>query len=603
MNKKIFLSMLIACVATLGVNAQQQQGKELNKEITLEKDFVPVVKKVTKKNTLPKVKKIAAPAKTDLKYSETPVNIEVPTTIPTMMPYGYRTAHNFSDKRGYLEVGGGMAANFDGSAGYRFVDSDNTQAGIWIQHNSTWADKNKTQLITDDEQRAKQVFNDNRGGLYLTNHFGDMGVLKLDAGVHFDSFNYYGAHKVTSSPQYDVDKKQSFMEFGLIGKWNGKLNINSNTLPYRFNLGFNHAGYDMVPSPYATGKGASENLVKFGVGADYELEDYGTISLDVKGDYVNFKGAQDYKGALYEMVPDNSYFLFTLAPRYKWENEVFRAEVGADLIFGDIHNELSYGENKNSKFHIAPAVKLDVDIVDGAAIYVDLGGGNTINSLSHMASIDRYSTPLGVRTNNWSQIDGEAGFKFGPFQGFNAKLFAGYGLFKGALLVQNRPNISTGLGLTYACNTYARMAMRGLKFGGELNYKYRSLVEVAAGVTFTPTNDGLLADEWDKGYCLGLDGAGMVANVDVKVTPISKLSINAGMNYRGKRSSMLDTEIGFMHNEMDDAINVYAGASYRINKTVSVWVKANNLLNRKYDILPGQGAQGLNAMGGVSLVF
>ena len=220
-----------------------------------------------------------------------------------------------------------------------------------------------------------------------------------------------------------------------------------------------------------------------------------------------------------------------------------------------------------------------------------------------MASIDRYSTPLGVRTNNWSQIDGEAGFKFGPFQGFNAKLFAGYGLFKGALLVQNRPNISTGLGLTYACNTYARMAMRGLKFGGELNYKYRSLVEVAAGVTFTPTNDGLLADEWDKGYCLGLDGAGMVANIDVKVTPISKLSINAGMNYRGKRSSMLDTEIGFMHNEMDDAINVYAGASYRINKTVSVWVKANNLLNRKYDILPGQGAQGLNAMGGVSLVF
>ena len=603
MNKKIYLSMLIACMTTMGIHAQQQAGKELNKEIVLEKDFVPVEKKATKKNTLPKVKKVTAPAKTNIDFSSTPVNIEVPTTIPTMMPYGYRTAHNFSHMRGYLEVGGGMDANFDGSAGYRFMDSDNTQAGVWVQHNSSWGGNNKTKLITDDAQRAKQVFNDNRGGLYLTNHFGDMGTLKLDAGVHFDSFNYYGARKVVSTPQYDADKKQTFLEFGINGKWDGKLNVNSNDMLYRLSVGFNHAGYDMIPSPYSDGKAANENIIKFGIGADYELEEYGTISLDVKGDYVNFKGTKNYSGSLYDIVPDNNYFLFTLAPRYKWENDVFRAQVGADLIFGNIHNELDFSTSSDSKFHIAPSVKLDVDIVDGAAIYVDLGGGNTINSLSRMASIDRYSTPLGVNTNNWSQIDGEAGFKFGPFQGFSAKLFAGYGMFKGAMLVKNNPLLSPELGLTYACNTYARLAMRGLKFGGELNYKYRSLLDVAASVTFTPTNDGLIDSDWDKGYALGLDGAGIVANLDVKVKPISKLTINAGMDFRGKRSSLVLTELSYTHSSMDDALNVYAGANYRFNKTVSVWVKTNNLLNRKYDILPGQGAQGLNAMGGVSLVF
>ena len=175
MNKKILLSVFIACATAAGASAQQATsaqpaGKELNKEITLEKDFVPVEKKVTKKATLPKVKKITPPAKTNLDYSDTPVNITMPNTIPTMMPYGYRTAHNFSDKRGYLEVGGGMQANFDGSAGYRFLDSDNSQAGIWVQHNSTWAGKNNSTLIPDDKMRAKQMFNDNRAGLYYNQY-------------------------------------------------------------------------------------------------------------------------------------------------------------------------------------------------------------------------------------------------------------------------------------------------------------------------------------------------------------------------------------------------------------------------------------------------
>ena len=60
MNKKILLSVLIACATAAGANAQQTTsaqpaGKELNKEITLEKDFVPVEKKVTKKAKAAKI--------------------------------------------------------------------------------------------------------------------------------------------------------------------------------------------------------------------------------------------------------------------------------------------------------------------------------------------------------------------------------------------------------------------------------------------------------------------------------------------------------------------------------------------------------------------
>ena len=54
---------------------------------------------------------------------------------------------------------------------------------------------------------------------------------------------------------------------------------------------------------------------------------------------------------------------------------------------------------------------------------------------------------------------------------------------------------------------------------------------------------------------------------------------------------------------MDDVINLHAGANYRINSTVSVWLQAHNLLNRRYDLLYGMGAQRIGVMGGVSLTF
>lgn len=617
MNKKIYLSMLVAITAAMGVNAQQPAGKELNKEIILEKDFVPVERKVTKKNTLPKVKKVTPPAKTNLDYSTTAVGIDVPTTIPTMMPYGYRTAHNFSNKRGYLEVGGGMQANFDGSAGYRFVDGENTQAGLWIQHNSTWAGKNRTTLITDDAQRAKQVFNDNRGGLYLNQHF-NAGTLRLNAGVHFDSFNYYGTKLVGTEYAYedfDPEKKQSFMEFGVGGDWKGNLNVNDNEVVYRVNVGFNRADYNSIHEKNLVSKGAKENVFNMGIGADYTIAK-GTISLDLKGDYMGYTAPTLHDGKQWGYNANKNYFLFTVSPRYKWENDMFRAAVGVDLVLGDINNKLIDMSEDNSKFHFAPALQLDLDITDGAAIFVDLKGGNTINSLSRMAMLDRYSSPAGGITNTWSPVNGEAGFKIGPFSGFSTKLFVGYGIFKGQLLLNHVRWIPSDPSFTYGANQYDGVRMRGFKFGFEANYKYRSLIDVAAKFSyalkdkkekfeqhsnpngFAPDKD--LTSEWISGYCQGLDNAQIVAGLNLKVRPISKLTVELGADYRGGRSYISETYFMDFDN---DVFDVKAGASFRFDKALTLWAKANNILNKKYDILPGQGAQGLCVMGGATIVF
>ena len=46
-----------------------------------------------------------------------------------------------------------------------------------------------------------------------------------------------------------------------------------------------------------------------------------------------------------------------------------------------------------------------------------------------------------------------------------------------------------------------------------------------------------------------------------------------------------------------------AGATYRLNSTVSLWLQAHNLLNRRYDILYGMGAQRIGFMVGAGFTF
>ena len=602
--KRIYISLLIIALSVSTATAQQnttpQNGQELHKEITLEKDFVPEVKKATKKNVLPKVKKIEATARTTVNYSDWANPIEVPTSIPTMMPYGYRTAHNFSDKRGYLSVGGGMAANFVGSAGYRIIDTDKTTLGIWLQHNSTWAGKNSSKLISSDSQRLKQQFNDNFLGLDLKSRI-KSGTLSFSALGHLDSFNYYGS----TDENWAENNKQLFTEFGTKAGWDDEINLNEHPLLYNIGLSFNHAGYDKSLSRDV--KAAKENLFNFTLGGEYTINENFAAGLEFQGDYVN----EFYNGN------NNNYFLFTASPFLRWENHAVKLRAGADILFGKPHlldYDNEYDDDiDDTKLHVSPNVNIDFNLAEGAALYVNISGGKILNTLSSMAAQNRYSSPLGGYWNTFSPFDGEAGFKIGPFYGFSMKVFGGYGIFTGDLngivlqLISSDGEEVLKL-MPSEATQYIPFRTRGFKIGGEINYRYRSLIEAKASIAYAPAPDELNVRDWNSGYPLdGLDGAPLVANIDLKVKPMRQLSFDLGMDIRTDRSQVLITTVmddnDFDWYEMDDVINLYAGASWRFDKVVTLWARGNNLLNRKWDVMPGMGAQKFNVMAGVGLVF
>lgn len=598
--KKIYVSALLACLVAFSGQAQQQkqtqqQKKEnLNKEITLQKDFVPVEKKATKKNSLPKVKKTSSTKAVNLKYSDWAAPIDVPSEVPTMLPYGYRTAHIFSDQRGYLSFGAGSQLNMTGNAGYRIVDTETNKLGVWYQHNSTWGGKNTSESITDDALRMKQKYNDNTFGINFKNT-ATSGVLNLDLLGHFDSFNYYGAQ----SDFYD-NHKQSFTNFGVNIGWDGQSRLNGHRFDYKIGFGYGYAGYGKAFADTLTDyKGAKEHSLKFDLGGRYYTGDESSFGINATFDYVNKKADSDMLNAL--MLPtdsiNKSYGMVTLNPYYSFLGEAVRAQLGANVQF-------SFSDG--TAVRIAPNVKLDFRLADGAYLYADLQGGKTLNKLARVAALNRYSDPLGMYQNTFTPVDGEVGFKLGEFDGFSAKAFVGYGLVRRDLVTYvtadalGNPDMSN-----FSYTKYQYFDSKGLKAGAELGYKYRSIIDLNGKVTYAPQKDEVNVDGDNdiKGYSLGLDRPQYVANVDLKVTPIKPLAIELGWEFRGKRSTVLASDNGFSLLKLNDANNLHLGARYRITDVITIWAQGNNLLNRKWDYLYGMGAQKLCIMGGFGLVF
>ena len=615
--KKIYVSILLAAFALCGAHAQD--NTKLNKEITLEKDIAPLEKKAVKKNELPKVKQpVAGKQKSALGYSDLTSPIEVPTTIPTLLPYGYRTAHNFSDKRGYLDVGAGTQANFRVDFGYRIINEENENLKFWLNHNSTWNGKNSSKLILGDENRLKQKVNDNTIGVDYSRGIGK-GTLTLGATAHIDNYNYYGgwnAVDVIGGPSlisaYDWDKeKQTFMDFNINAGWKSRLTLLDKPLDYNVGLQYGHAAYDKsFDNLYK--HGAHDNWGILKLGGNYDINELTSAGLNIQGEYLR-RGVKSVANSEFDLFDEVG--MITLSPTYTIRGDMFKVQLG-------LNAHISFSDGAVLRF--SPNVRANLALVDGFSLFANALGGKYLGYRvpTHYAN-HRYDHPLLMYGSIYNPLDAEIGFKVGPFQGLSAKASVGYAIVKDQPGIWYRSDNSSGaygyinLAMkTGMMSTYTVIDGCGYYLSAEVNYKYRSLIEATAAIKYAPHDDEFFAsDKHYNNYKLGVDRASTVGNFDIKVHPWRPLTFDVGLEYRGGRMALFGNvpyqELGdetvryspYTFVKMDDVINLLAGANSRLNSSVSVWLQAHNLLNRRYDILYGQGAQRIGCMAGVSLTF
>ena len=636
--KKIYIAMLLAAFALNGAYAQD--NTKLNKEITLEKDIAPLEKKAVKKNTLPAVKRpTTTGSKTALNYSDLTSPIEVPTTIPTSLPYGYRTAHNFSDKRGYLDVGAGTQANFRVDFGYRLINEEREKLGLWVNHNSTWNSKNPSKIITLEENRNKQKYNDNTIAVDYSKAVG-IGNLSLGAKAHIDSYNYYGGWnvgdftaidqsgaeqigKLSSLVNWDTEK-QTFMDFTVNAGWASRFMLRDNPLKYNVGLMYNYSAHDK-PFNDLYKKGVHDHWATLTLGGSYDLTELTTAGLIIKGEYLN-RGTKAKSSNMNDLFDEAG--LITISPTYTIRGDMFKLQLG-------LNGHISFSDG--AAFRLSPNVRANLSLVDGFSVFANALGFKGLGTRLGKHFINyRYDNPLLLYGSLYTPLDAEGGIQIGPFNGLSAKVSLGYAI------VKNEPGIiyraqdtfrnilpsffesdvntltidgNTLLGLyTGFMSGYKVIDSRGYYLNAEVNYKYRSLIEASAAVKYAPHDKEMFASDGHyNGYKLGVDHPTTVANIDLKVTPWRPLSLNLGLEYRGGRMALFGVEFqesngtsttpSYHFTDMDDVINLHAGANYRLNSTVSLWLQAHNLLNRRYDLLYGMGAQRIGFMVGAGFTF
>ena len=127
--KKYIFSALAAAVA-LPVAAQYNQS------ISVDGKYVPEVFRLDRINSFPKQVKFSLETN-PLSYDGKSVPAGFAPRLLPLPATGWRDTRDFSDSRGYLELGAGSWLNSTLSAGYRFIDNKNTTFGVRLQHNST----------------------------------------------------------------------------------------------------------------------------------------------------------------------------------------------------------------------------------------------------------------------------------------------------------------------------------------------------------------------------------------------------------------------------------------------------------------------------------
>lgn len=581
-NLKLYIMMSMALAGGAAVMAQEP---ELSKEITVETDFVPVEQKVTKLNALPGVAKTTVPKK-QLSYTETADRVKF-YGIECFEPYGYNTKLEYSTAKGYLDLGAGSQLNVVGSAGYNFYDKGGMKASAWLQHNSTWAGKNSSPLAGTDPE--KQKFNDNVIGVNFSKKF-KPGTLSASAFYHFDRYNYYGANE---SYKYQAKEDQTVNEFAIKAGWENQMTSGSK-LQYSAEVMFDHFGYTKGLND--SNDGLKENSLHGRASAEMKLNDI-SVGMHAIGDYLGYSNMMGSDG-----VADNTGWMgmVTFSPyaRYKHKNMQVFAGVNVNLSTHD-----------GAVVKVSPNVKADASFDKNISVYVEATGGKRLNRLSQFHAICRYLSPSETLGTSFVPLDGEIGIKIGAFNGFYMKPFFGYGIFKN----QVSPYINNTQKSVNGVSSYVDVAapyvlmqkadIKGWKAGFETGYKYADLLDLKLNVKYSP-------QDLEKGYVFGLDRAETVVNFDAKITPIKALAITLGYELRNGRKcysyhGLVGTPAVHSWGEtsLDDVNNLSLNANYQVNKTLSVFVNANNLLNQQWDNYLGMGAQKINALAGVNLVF
>ena len=552
MKKKIVIASMGMC-AFLATYAQQQDTT-LVRTVVVENQYNPTVMDASKINVLPKVEEPTVPkAHIDYANSVRPVASWANQSMnPIVRDWTPDAAY-----RGYLRAGYGNNGNVDARLGYLWdiskKDRLNVEASLdgW---NGDVTDRN-------GEDWTSRLYN-TRLGLDYRHAFKKMDLM-LGGAYRSQVFNYmnpqYYYGDLSRSVENPSRRQHQTMANAHLG-----LASTGEDMSIQF---VGEVGMNLFKQKYPTNiaEGSENNFyLKGDVWKPFNDQRFGL--------------AWDFNTYSYSMDDMKGTTSLELNPYYGYENDDWRIRLGAHVDWwSGIDDEVNF----------SPDVNVEYIFSDSYVLYAKAGGGRENKSLMELTEFTPYWTlshPYILPT--YMSLDAAIGLKASPINGLWFNLTGGYQIRENDLFWKLVDGSASYLGFEQGKSKVA--------YGSaELKYDYKDLFDLGLKATYYHWKgdkmEGL--DQYAEGRLLALKPE-MELNAEVGFKPVQALRINAGYEYVKRAEEIYDP-----------ISNLYVGADYALMKNLSIFAKANNLLNKEYVRADAYPAQKLNFLAGLSLQF
>ncbi len=599
-------------------------ASQLHENISVDGRYVPDVIRIDRINAFPKALK-ATLAVSPLEYERKGVAASFTPSLVTLPATGWRSDREISTNPGYLEFGVGSWLNSTLSAGYRFIDNSTTLFGIRLQHNSTSLWKPEMSEHTAGE---KQYRYDESVGLYASRVIKGYGRLDAAIDYRFGRFNYYGFAGYVSPSSVAPEMvatlpAQTLNDVAFRVDWRSLVSPTTR-MTWNATARMRHFAYRNLSLPpdinYETQKGERETNIGLEGGLRLPWDNGSSIGIDGDLDLM-----------LLSNTNLDNYGMLTLTPYYRFSKGLLDIRLGADI---DLSFRAGEKDHRFSFFHIAPDVRFGLQ-KGQVGVYLDVLGGSELMTLSRLHQLDYYGLPsLATTRPSFSPLDAAFGVNLGPFSGFSLGLKARYkavqniplgGWYMAWLSYGHQeipglipaPEASSYPQYCYGSNP--TINLHGYSLSGHIGYEYGNTFGISAEGSYQP-------QKGKKGLFNGFDRPKITGTAKMYVRPVKPLKLGVSYDYSGKRAIYTTTATAFdisfddrvstksttvidgdratlHHLPLPDLTLLNFSASWDFSEDFSIWLQADNLLNRHNEILPMQPTQGLVVVGGIKWLF
>lgn len=538
----LIATALSACICSMQAQAQEQaKDTTVNRTVVVEQEYAPDIADAPKINVVPQV----TPPTVSKKAVEYDATLKPATQIPatTMQAYtGQETQPKATP--GYVRLGYGNYGNLDAQANYLFSLSPRDRLNL----NFGMEGMNGSFDLPAESGEWDAFYYRTRAAIDYLHNFS-----KVDLNVA----GRFGLSNFNLLPALPGNK-QKFTS----GDFHVGVRSTDDEMPFRFSAETNLLLYQRQHDlPH---NDLQETLIRTKAEVTGDISDEQSISIALAMD-----------NALYQHTDFENYTSLDMNPYYLLQNDDWMLRLGA-------HVDLAFGFGKT--FRAAPDVYAQYNFADSYLLYAQAKGGKLQNDFRRLETICPYGKLTGQTDATYEQLNAALGLKASPVTGLWMNIYGGYQNLKNDL-VQGFDG--QGL-LLYGQNT------SNFYFGAEVSYSYKDIFAIAASGTYR---------NWDTKK----DEANPYADAALRFKPALEADLHADI----RPISPLLFKLGYQHiarqktegTTVDAVSNLYARLEYKLFKGISIYARANNLLNQKYQYYWGYPAEGINFVGGVSFCF